>query len=77
MPPIPPEQAAANSAASKAPPPPPAATGDDPNSKPPAANEYLATTHFSRAGLIEQLSPPYGSQFTRAEATYAADKVGL
>ena len=42
-----------------------------------AAKEYLATTHFSRAGLIEQLSSPYGSQFTRAEATYAADKVGL
>jgi hypothetical protein len=32
---------------------------------------------FSRAGLIEQLSSEHGDGFTKAEATYAADKLGL
>ena len=30
---------------------------------------------MSRAGLIEQLSSSAGDQFTKAQATYAADKV--
>jgi hypothetical protein len=32
---------------------------------------------FSRSGLIEQLTSPYGEQFTLAQATYAVNKVGL
>jgi type IV secretory pathway VirB10-like protein len=43
-----------------------------------AAKNYLSMgTGFSRAGLIQQLSSKYGSQFTLAQATYAANKVGL
>lgn len=32
---------------------------------------------MSREGLIEQLHSPYGEGFTLAQATYAADQVGL
>jgi Host cell surface-exposed lipoprotein len=32
---------------------------------------------FSRQGLIDQLDSPYGGQFTLAQATYAANRVGL
>jgi hypothetical protein len=32
---------------------------------------------FSRSGLIEQLTSQYGEQFTLAQATYAANHVGL
>ncbi len=42
-----------------------------------AGKEYLSTQHFSRNGLIEQLSSPYGSKFTRAQAIYAVNKLGL
>ena len=42
-----------------------------------SAKDYLSMTHFSRAGLIEQLSSPYGSGYTVAQATYAANNVGL
>ncbi len=35
------------------------------------ARSYLEHSPFSRAGLIEQLSSKYGSQFTREEAEYA------
>jgi Host cell surface-exposed lipoprotein len=34
-------------------------------------------TGFSRAGLIDQLSSPYGGKFTLAQATYAVNQVGL
>jgi hypothetical protein len=34
-------------------------------------------TGFSRAGLIQQLSSSYGEGFTQAQASYAADAVGL
>ncbi len=43
-----------------------------------AAKGYLADGQgFSRQGLIEQLSSPYGSQFTVAQAEYAATQAGL
>jgi hypothetical protein len=42
-----------------------------------AGQAYLDFQHFSRNGLIQQLSSPYGSQFTRAEAIYAVNKLGL
>ncbi|MGA9762616.1 MAG: Ltp family lipoprotein [Gaiellaceae bacterium] len=43
-----------------------------------AAKGYLAMgTGFSREGLIDQLSSSAGSQFTRAQAVYAANHVGL
>jgi hypothetical protein len=42
-----------------------------------AAKDYLDFSAFSRQGLIEQLSSPYGSQFTVEEATYAVNKIGL
>lgn len=32
---------------------------------------------FSRQGLIDQLTSPYGEQFTYAQAVYAVDKIGL
>jgi hypothetical protein len=40
-----------------------------------AAEDYLATMAFSRKGLIKQLSSEYGSGFSKADATYAADHV--
>ena len=42
-----------------------------------AAKAYLDISGFSRDGLIQQLSSKAGSQFTQAQAEYAADKVGL
>ncbi|WP_408606168.1 Ltp family lipoprotein [Acetitomaculum ruminis] len=34
-------------------------------------------TAFSRQGLIEQLTSPYGSQFTQEQAEYAVNQLGL
>lgn len=42
-----------------------------------SAEQYLSTTGFSKAGLIEQLSSSAGSKYTVAQAEYAAKKVGL
>jgi hypothetical protein len=42
-----------------------------------AAKEYLAVMHFSRSGLIKQLTSDYGSGFTRAQAVYGVNKAGL
>jgi hypothetical protein len=40
-----------------------------------AAKGYLALgTGFSRSSLIDQLTSPYGGQFTEAQAEYAVDK---
>ncbi len=38
-----------------------------------AAQDYLDTQAFSRAGLIQQLSSSYGSGFSKADATWAVD----
>ena len=40
-----------------------------------AAEDYLAFSHFSRQGLIDQLSSEYGDQFSVADATFAVDHV--
>jgi hypothetical protein len=43
-----------------------------------SARSYMADGQgFSRDGLIEQLTSSYGEQFTQAQATYAANQVGL
>jgi len=43
-----------------------------------SAKGYMASgIGFSRSSLIEQLSSASGSQFTAAQAAYAADQVGL
>ena len=42
-----------------------------------SAKSYLDMGGFSRAGLIDQLTSHYGEQFTLAQATYAANQVGL
>ncbi|NQU36389.1 MAG: Ltp family lipoprotein [Actinobacteria bacterium] len=42
-----------------------------------SAETYIESQGFSRAGLIDQLSSKYGSQFTVKQATYAANAVGL
>lgn len=43
-----------------------------------AAKGYMDLgSGFSRSGLIQQLTSPYGNQFTEAQAEYAAAKVGL
>jgi hypothetical protein len=43
-----------------------------------SAKSYLSMgSGFSRTSLIEQLSSQAGEQFTVAQATYAANKVGL
>lgn len=43
-----------------------------------AAKGYLDTgVGFSRQSLIDQLTSPYGNQFTVEQAQYAADQVGL
>ena len=42
-----------------------------------SAESYLDFSGFSRQGLIDQLSSQYGDQYTVAQATYAANKVGL
>lgn len=38
-----------------------------------SAQDYLATSHFSRKGLIDQLSSEYGEGFDVADATWAVD----
>lgn len=42
-----------------------------------SGQSYLEYSSFSRKGLIDQLSSPYGGKFTVAQATYAADQLGL
>lgn len=43
-----------------------------------AAKGYLGSgMGFSRQSLIDQLTSPYGNQFTQEQAQYAADQVGL
>lgn len=43
-----------------------------------AAKGYMSDGEgFSRQGLINQLTSPYGNDFSTAQATYAAGKVGL
>ena len=42
-----------------------------------SAKSYLDMGGFSRAGLIDQLTSHYGEKFTLAQATYAANHVGL
>ena len=43
-----------------------------------AAKGYMTDGEgFSYQGLVDQLDSPYGSQFTVAQAEYAARKVGL
>ena len=42
-----------------------------------AARDFLADGGASRAGLIRRLGTPAGEGFTQAQATYAADAVGL
>jgi hypothetical protein len=39
-----------------------------------AAQSYLRSGHFSKAGLIEQLESPYGENFTHAQAVYGVSK---
>jgi hypothetical protein len=39
------------------------------------AQQYLRTSAFSRAGLIHQLSSPYGGKFSLEDATYGTDAV--
>jgi Host cell surface-exposed lipoprotein len=38
-----------------------------------SAKDYLNTTHFSRMGLIGQLSSKYGGQFPKADAIFAVN----
>jgi hypothetical protein len=38
-----------------------------------SAEDYLAFSHFSRQGLIDQLSSDYGDRFSVADATFAVD----
>lgn len=40
-----------------------------------SANSYLSMTGFSRDGLIEQLSSPYGDSYSLADATAAVDSL--
>lgn len=42
-----------------------------------SAKEYMSTSSFSCSGLTDQLSSSAGSQYTPAQAKYAATKVGL
>jgi hypothetical protein len=43
-----------------------------------SAQSYLAMgSGFSEQGLIKQPSSPYDDQYTLAQATYAANQVGL
>ncbi|WP_277453979.1 Ltp family lipoprotein [Janibacter sp. DB-40] len=42
-----------------------------------AAESYLDLMSFSRSGLIEQLTSDAGDGYTREQAEYAADQVGL
>ena len=38
-----------------------------------AAKSYLRSGHFSRAGLIDQLTPSYGEGFSRADAVWGVN----
>lgn len=40
------------------------------------AQDYLGYSAFSYNGLIAQLDSPYGGQFSKADATWAADHCG-
>ena len=42
-----------------------------------SAKEYMKLSSFSCSGLVDQLSSSAGSQYTAAQAKYAATKVGL
>lgn len=42
-----------------------------------AGKSYLDLKGFSRSGLIQQLSSSYADKFTKAQATHAADALGL
>ncbi len=42
-----------------------------------SGQSYLEYSSFSRQGLIDQLSSAYGGKYTLAQATYAADQLGL
>jgi hypothetical protein len=42
-----------------------------------SANNYLSMTGFSRDGLIEQLSSPYGEGYDRADAIAAVDSLSV
>lgn len=42
-----------------------------------SAKSYLQVTHFSRAGLIQQLESEHGEGFTHAQAVYGVKKAGL
>lgn len=42
-----------------------------------SAESYLSFTGFSRAGLIAQLSSPYGDDYSVADATAAVDSLSV
>jgi hypothetical protein len=42
-----------------------------------SAQSYLSLQGFSRDGLIEQLSSPYGDNYNRADATAAVDSLSV
>lgn len=42
-----------------------------------SAKSYLSIQGFSRDGLIEQLSSPYGDGYDRVDATIAVDSLGV
>lgn len=42
-----------------------------------SAQQYLRFQGFSRAGLIEQLSSPYGDQYAVSDATAAVDSLSV
>lgn len=41
------------------------------------AEQYLATAAFSKAGLLDQLSSEYGSQFEKADARWAVNHLDV
>lgn len=42
-----------------------------------SANNYLSMMGFSRSGLIEQLSSPFGDKYSIADATAAVDSMSI
>lgn len=42
-----------------------------------AAKSYLAMTHFSHSGLVEQLSSAAGDGYTPEQAEYGVSHAGL
>ena len=42
-----------------------------------SANSYLSISGFSRDGLIEQLSSPYGDDYNKDDATAAVDSLSV